>query len=186
MISMRPCTISSFSQLVVSYCLIASKLTRINARPANFPSSVIPYRKIESNPLLESYWKLIQTWLSSCTSEHRGCIQGQSNFRPQYLIDVNNLRLVDSYTCGKFVRYATISHCWGAKSIYCLTKATFHSFRTGIDYHVLPPNFQHAIYAARRLELDYTGSTPYVLFKTQWTTGDDRHDEWVTTFAMSL
>lgn len=62
---------------------------------------------------------------------------------------------MDGDTCGQFVRYATLSHCWGTPVRIVLTTSVLHSFQTGIDYHALPANFQHTIYATRSLELRY-------------------------------
>ncbi|UPX15110.1 uncharacterized protein EKO05_0005569 [Ascochyta rabiei] len=129
------------------------------------------YRRISSDSRLEPCWQLIETWLSTCTSNHPACSHNQHPEWPTRLLNVEDLRIVNGSTCGGHVRYATLSHCWGTSMFTRLNKSAFQGFMTGIDHQILPRNFQDAIFATRRLEITYQWIDALCVIQ-------DSHAEW--------
>lgn len=76
--------------------------------------------------------------------------------RPELKSGSDLVRLID---CAENppakVPYLTLSHCWGATRLLCLTKSTIRELRRGFDVSLLPQTFRDAILIARRLQIPY-------------------------------
>jgi hypothetical protein len=114
-----------------------------------------PYRAIAADSRLESCWTLAEEWLSTCRSTHQACAHSPTPSWPTRLLDVDNLKIVDSEACYGDVRYVTLSYCWGFMPFTTLREDNLASFKTGIDLHTLPRTLQDAVYATKRLRVKY-------------------------------
>lgn len=108
-------------------------------------------------PLSEDCWKIVENWISTCTTEHGKCSQSATLPLPTRIIDVSGPRpiLVDSSTNSG--PYTALSHCWGQghHPLSHTTSHTLNDFRVGIDLFDLPSTFRDAIEVTRRLNIKY-------------------------------
>ena len=84
-----------------------------------------------------------------------------SHFKPTRLLDVDieadnlDLRLIEASPMREYVRYITLSHCWGGKSGTKLLKRNLATMKKKISFTSLPLTFQHTIILARKLRIRY-------------------------------
>ncbi|KAK7177750.1 heterokaryon incompatibility protein [Paraphaeosphaeria sporulosa] len=105
-------------------------------------------------------WDLANKWLRECEDSHTECATFHLNKTlPTRLLDVgsNNdeLRLVTTESLPARTHYATLSHCWGSKPFFTLTRSNFGDFLESIPFDRLSKTFRDAITAARNLEFQY-------------------------------
>lgn len=109
----------------------------------------------------EFCWDLISSWMTECNSSHRDCASPHPYWSPTRLIDVRDyerglVHLID--TAGKSERsmpYVALSHCWGKKHFKIMNQSNKRDFEAGFAVEDLPPNFQDALYATKRLGFRY-------------------------------
>ncbi len=112
---------------------------------------------MQHHALSEDCWKIVENWISTCTTEHGKCSQPSTLPLPTRVIDVSGLRptLVD----GRCISgpYTALSHCWGQghHPLSHTTTQTINDFRIGIDVFDLPATFRDAIEVTRRLKVKY-------------------------------
>lgn len=106
-------------------------------------------------------WSLIETWLNDCISTHgMSCTSSSSGFLPTRLVHVGTLLqptlrlcLGDEIDIGS--KYFTLSHCWGPIVPKRLLLCNLDDFRNSISSEGLSKTFHDAIYAARKLGIEY-------------------------------
>ncbi|KAK4450163.1 heterokaryon incompatibility protein-domain-containing protein [Podospora aff. communis PSN243] len=99
-------------------------------------------------------------WLKQCQTAHRACRARECfrSFVPTRLVRVGieGCCLVDQFHSGDIpIRYAALSHCWGADVLLSLTTESFDLMKVGIDTTMLSKNFQDAISITRALDIRY-------------------------------
>ncbi|KAH7091330.1 heterokaryon incompatibility protein-domain-containing protein [Paraphoma chrysanthemicola] len=109
----------------------------------------------------DACFDLIKRWQHVCMEEHNLCREARvDNLKfqlPTRLIDVRaGPRLVAGSTLqsSQSVQYVTLSHRWQEGSSAKLLKSSIDSLMKAIDITALPPVFQDAITATRRLGID--------------------------------
>ncbi|GAB1312772.1 hypothetical protein MFIFM68171_02982 [Madurella fahalii] len=108
---------------------------------------------------LRSAVKMVKKWLEVC-EKHAVCSE-PSQTTPKRLLDLATaapkLTEVGAKKQG-YIRYATLSHCWGDASDskpLCTTKETYRTRTRGIEWTDLPPLFQDAINITKELGCRY-------------------------------
>lgn len=103
-------------------------------------------------------------WLRECLSKHGACNQANtpSNWLPHRLLEIGSgslvpdiIRLKQTQTWQKPVRYAALSHCWGGVQPLKLLQGNIQMLESGIPLGDLPRSFQDAAHTARRLGILY-------------------------------
>ncbi|CAG9990456.1 unnamed protein product [Clonostachys byssicola] len=101
-------------------------------------------------------------WYIDCRENHARCNISRRSFSysPTRLLDLNygggdDLRLFATAEESIKEEYATLSHCWGRKSITKLTTDTLAQFQNKIESASLPQTFRDAVLVARRLGIRY-------------------------------
>ncbi|KAF2245890.1 HET-domain-containing protein [Trematosphaeria pertusa] len=101
-------------------------------------------------------------WMGECEEGHDCEDVAEGRGWPGRLIDVgggeDGVRLVSTPKEEKRLRYATLSHCWGAAGLPDSAKTTMDTLEereAGIAVDTLPRTFREAIEVTRRLGLDY-------------------------------
>lgn len=91
-----------------------------------------------------------------CLKQHAQCATQQfpTSFHPTRLIDVGTvdddcIRLQQSYDPKDDRPYFCLSHCWGQKQPYKLTKETETTLLEGLPIKELPKTFRESIYITR-------------------------------------
>lgn len=79
---------------------------------------------------------------------------------PSRLIDVghledNEIRLRDTKSLRDRGLYTCLSHCWGQKQPFKLTKETQATLQGGMIVSALPQTFQDAVFVTRRLGITF-------------------------------
>lgn len=135
-------------------------------------SGIIGKVAIDREAFERKRWDQVRKWISKCSSHSvckaRRCSPG---FRPTRLVHVpyGPLALDPHYylikttthapeVLGRTYRYITLSHCWGKDknpSYRTTTENVTSRLKAGIPWRELPPTFQDAILAARRLRIPY-------------------------------
>lgn len=108
----------------------------------------------------------IRTWLRRCEADHPRCGES-SSYVPPRLLEIasgrpDTVRVVDSGGPGEAqrlapgVRYACLSHCWGATVVPRMARrGGLAANRAGISISELPKTFRDAVQVARALRIDY-------------------------------
>lgn len=99
---------------------------------------------------------MAKMWLDDCCKEHEACRMKQERLPTRLVcVESNTIRLVISETLQKAPRYATLSYCWGHDPFIKLSRDNLAAFFEEIPWDTLPPTFQDAIQAVRKLGLQY-------------------------------
>lgn len=99
---------------------------------------------------------MAKMWLDDCCKEHEACRIKQERLPTRLVcVENNTIRLVISETLQKAPRYATLSYCWGHDPFIKLSRDNLASFLEEIPWETLPPTFQDAVQAVRKLGLQY-------------------------------
>jgi hypothetical protein len=104
--------------------------------------------------------------IDECCKNHKICRnyfvpENQRQYRPTRLIDVNSISIVRLVETSKLptsmqLNYIAFSHCWGQREIsYKLCKGTMGEMTRSIPVNNLAKNFQHVIYIAHKLGVQY-------------------------------
>ncbi|PLB38136.1 HET domain-containing protein [Aspergillus candidus] len=114
-------------------------------------------------------------WLSECLDGHDRCrMSPLSGYTPTRLIQIGSpsadkIRLLlHPSEQGIVLRYATLSHCWGASQaseFSSLTSASRDVLEEGVSISDLDPVFQDAIYTARSLGLHFLWMDSLCIFQ---------------------
>jgi hypothetical protein len=86
---------------------------------------------------------------------------GKTPFVPTRLLDISgdaksNIRVIETKTSPVRDPYVSLSHCWGLKEFVRLTTANRKKFTSeGVQWSLLPRNFQEAIEVGRFLGIKY-------------------------------
>ncbi|KAL2066999.1 hypothetical protein VTL71DRAFT_1423 [Oculimacula yallundae] len=123
-------------------------------RSGNFTSS-FPYSKVNST---RDGLSLAKIWLDDCESCHRQCQDvSVPNFVPTRLINIalDRPHLQVMSKTSDFIKYTTLSHCWGAVKRPVLTKERLHSFLNCIPDEAISTTFSDAIFIAKFLGYQY-------------------------------
>jgi hypothetical protein len=105
----------------------------------------------------------MEKWITGCESQHDHCSEedGIDKTPPTRLLHITtsdhsiHVRLVSSQTISPAPRYATLSYCWGLSQPLKLHAASVADFERGLELHVLPKTFQHAISTCIGLGIDF-------------------------------
>jgi hypothetical protein len=122
-----------------------------------------PYPKLlADNTGASSSIEFLSQKYKECYEKHIQCRVWQSDvqFHPTRLIDVGALgdghvRLRDMRSYGGQGPYFCLSHCWGKKQPFKLTKETFSALQEGISLGCLPKTFRDAILVTRNFQVRY-------------------------------
>ncbi|KAL5586394.1 hypothetical protein FOBRF1_016264 [Fusarium oxysporum] len=113
-----------------------------------------------SPPESSERYRLFQKWLHVCDNEHGHARDASSGGcavqMPTRLIYVgeSSEHLEDIKDSG-FLRYLTLSHCWGGSTSLSTLTSNIDKFRSEIPHEQLPLNFQEAIKVTRALKISY-------------------------------
>lgn len=103
--------------------------------------------------------------MQDCVSHHALCKSGSGALRlPSRLIYIrpsttDEAPLLSLYVVGlssTFIKYTTLSHCWGGSNHFKLLSGNYESCLGGINFHHLPKNMQDAVKITLRLGFSYT------------------------------
>jgi len=105
---------------------------------------------------------LCRRWLEECRASHPQCRGNETlhSIVPTRLLDIGNggprIRLAAEVSRkGHNIKYATLSHCWGAEPFATLTSANLESFRQQVPIEAITKTFSDAIHIARALGFCY-------------------------------
>lgn len=104
----------------------------------------------------ETTFTTLKQWIDDCVQHHPGCRKVQSHpNRPKRLLHLGNnaIALIDNPGVG--LKYACLSHCWGATPMFKTTKATLEEYKRNVPLSALSRNFQDAVGTCRRLGVFY-------------------------------
>ncbi|KAH7086741.1 heterokaryon incompatibility protein-domain-containing protein [Paraphoma chrysanthemicola] len=138
-----------------------------------FPEEVLhPLPTLEqisksTNPT-ESGGNQIRSWIETCDATHEDCMKRRKatpkakRFVPTRLLDISGssetpIRLIETASTSVQGPYCSLSHCWGPEPrfIKLLQDNKKHHLTKGVEWHLLPKNFQEAIEVARTLDVGY-------------------------------
>src|SRR5437763_9680698 len=119
--------------------------------------------KISNSTGSASSLGLAYQWYITCRALHRKCTQfrKESYWTPTRLLDIGEngclkWRLVLPAQEGlSYIRYMTLSHCWGSAEFIRLLMSNMEEFRRGRPISSLPQNFRDAIAVTRRFSIRY-------------------------------
>jgi len=101
-------------------------------------------------------------WIKYCDSLHKSCSSPPDSVVPKRLLDIGMnksrfaLRVKLIETQGIEHPYVCLSHCWGAKTLPCLTtEENYDEHLEGIAWEAFPRTFQDAILFSRKLQMRY-------------------------------
>jgi hypothetical protein len=103
-------------------------------------------------------------WLHECTGKHDNCngMDTPKDWAPSRLLDVGStatfadkIKLKQTKGWQTPIRYAALSHCWGAVKPFKLLQSNLPALMDGILLETLPNSFQDAVYATRKLGIQY-------------------------------
>jgi len=109
-------------------------------------------------------FNIVSSWVEKCLTNHTACrdINVTEDPLPTRVIDVGLLdgtllpKLIEG--CGRYGKYAALSHCWGPPSgpePLRTTLSTLRARRSSIPLAILPATFVHALYICRKLNIPY-------------------------------
>jgi len=122
-----------------------------------------PYPKLlpESTGASSAIGFFLQKY-KDCCKKHPQCRLQQSvtQFYPTRLVEVGELgdayvRLRELRTYSAEGPYFCLSHCWGEKQPFKLTKETYSILQEGISLESLPKTFRDAILVTRNFQVRY-------------------------------
>lgn len=103
-------------------------------------------------------------WLQECMAQHGMCndVNAPQNWAPTRLLDLgfdllspDTIRLRQTKGWQFPVRYAALSHCWGARQPMKLLQNNICALLNEIRVVNLPKSSQDAVYATRKLGIQY-------------------------------
>lgn len=102
--------------------------------------------------------QLAAKWLADCVSSHSSCNAATPTQTPTRVVHVgatiNEVRVCYAANIPK-LRYATLSHCWGAIKFEVLQTGNLEQFKLSIPPAALSQTFKDAIHIARELGIAY-------------------------------
>jgi hypothetical protein len=119
-----------------------------------------------TNPALNG-GRQIRSWVETCDAAHVDCMRRRKatpkakRFVPTRLLDISGppkkpIKIIETATSSVQGPYSSLSHCWGKiKFIQLHLDSRKHFMEQGIEWHLLPNNFQQAIEIARALDIGY-------------------------------
>lgn len=117
-----------------------------------------------------------KAWIDCCESSHTTCkAVGGSSWKPTRLLEIgspasDHVRLSNGIDLAHD-QYVTLSHCWGNRTLLCLTKLSEPVLREGIRISKLPKSFEDAIHIAEFLGVKYLWIDALCIFQ-------DSQDDW--------
>ncbi|KAF2262763.1 HET-domain-containing protein [Lojkania enalia] len=123
-------------------------------------SSKIAGRLIERDASSEKTLSRASKWVHDCNATHIGtrCAVAEV-ISPRRVLDLeyngcpSRIRLLE--TDGLLQNYTALSHVWGAKRHFTMTRHNIHELKKGIAFEALPKTFQDSISLTRRLGIRY-------------------------------
>jgi hypothetical protein len=118
----------------------------------------------DHNTSSETSFAMAAEWLRECTLKHDRCnrVNTPKEWAPNRLIDVGSrspfpdiIKLKQTKSWKTPIRYAALSHCWGAIQPLKLLQSNLHALMDGILLVNLPKTFQDAVYTTRKLGIQY-------------------------------
>ncbi|ORY04469.1 hypothetical protein BCR34DRAFT_491492, partial [Clohesyomyces aquaticus] len=111
-------------------------------------------------------WTIIDKWILDCFGKHEICRSARSlsRFIPSRLLHIlgdendRTFLLISALAFPPGARYATISHCWGAKPVdqsLRLLSSTFNQPSQQQLVSELPRTFREAVDVVARFDLQY-------------------------------
>lgn len=109
----------------------------------------------------------IRSWVQTCNASHEDCMKRRKatpkakRFSPTRLLDISGppqspIRVVETSKTPIRSPYCSLSHRWGETKFVQLHIENRKRFmEEGVEWHLLPQNFQEAIQIARTLEVYY-------------------------------
>jgi hypothetical protein len=139
---------------------------------ANVPPDLQPLPTVEyigkSTDPRDNGGHQIRSWVETCDATHEDCMKRRKatpkakRFVPTRLLDISGapgspIRLTETSSTSVQGPYCSLSHCWGPepKFIKLLQDNKKHHLTNGVEWHLLPKNFQEAIEVARTLDVGY-------------------------------
>lgn len=150
----RPFLRVSISQLPIEF-----RLWRVTEGPTANSASYNDH-----NTSSETSFARAAEWLRECMLEHDSCsgVNTPKEWAPTRLIDVGSsspfpdiVKLKQTKGWQTPIRYAALSHCWGAVQPLKLLQSNLHVLMDGICLANLPKSFQDAVYTTRKLGIQY-------------------------------
>lgn len=144
-----------------SMCLRRHTSCRLLTPDAEYP--VLEAPRLGRSTNCESGWNTVSQWTKECCSSHPACVEPHHRkWAPTRLIDIRDydqghVRVVRSSTVPDLPEepYVALSHCWGLQPFPVLHERNKAQFEDGLPASLLAPNFQDAIFAARKLGFRY-------------------------------
>ncbi|KAI1321908.1 heterokaryon incompatibility protein-domain-containing protein [Xylariaceae sp. FL0255] len=119
---------------------------------------LIRHVSIEPNTESESCFNQGRDWLKTCLETH-SCHPKSSDFTPTRLLEISTdeetLRLLEGTAVPQDVKYTTLSHCWGQKTPFQLTKDTIGAMSNATSTQSLNKTFRDAVKVTLKLGMNH-------------------------------
>ena len=118
----------------------------------------------DQNTGSETSFARAEEWLRECMLKHDHCneVNTPKGWVPSRLIDVgirypfpDTIKLRETKSRQTPIRYAALSHCWGAMQPIQLLKGNLQALMDGIPTADLPKTFQDAVYVTQKFGIQY-------------------------------
>ncbi|KAG8355791.1 hypothetical protein FVEN_g6518 [Fusarium venenatum] len=133
---------------------------------------IIHGRTIPESPQSKDSLSSISEWLSDCSTHHQHYVN--NTMKPTRLLryehDKGKVSLCTSVISD--IKYAALSHCWGAVQPLTLNNGTKHQLEQGLPLDAFPKTFQDAFWLTHQLGI------PYIWIDSLCILQDD-NDDWV-------
>ncbi|OAL48110.1 HET-domain-containing protein [Pyrenochaeta sp. DS3sAY3a] len=110
------------------------------------------------NPDSPEAFNQVQSWLSTCLSEH-SCLSSGSVPLPTRVIDLDSPNLAKPRLHvpppGSLGQYAALSYCWGSSPPFTTSSANLEERMRGFRLSELPATIRDAVRVARALGMKY-------------------------------
>ncbi|KAK4955940.1 hypothetical protein LTR10_006879 [Elasticomyces elasticus] len=157
--SITPCLESSHLYLTFSGGNADSKRYELHSTEAHrsILFDVPQALSLTGNALSSGSLDWLRTKLDHCDQDHGRCRPRQAGSLPKRIVEVGvegrspRLRA----TGGEIMRYACLSHCWGASKIITATTGTVAQLQREIPWTELDKTYQDAIVFCRHIGIQY-------------------------------
>jgi serine/threonine protein kinase len=104
----------------------------------------------------DAFYAALRLWLATCDTTHPDCHSRTPGDLPTRLIDVNDLRLVETKRAIIWGRdYCALSFCWGPDPVLGTSTANIDQFHRSIPLDTLSATMRDAILCTRSLGIRY-------------------------------
>ncbi|KAH7389221.1 heterokaryon incompatibility protein-domain-containing protein [Cadophora sp. MPI-SDFR-AT-0126] len=149
---------------------------RIHTTQDNSAASFIEARTICPSTDSDEAFRLVQSWIDTCTKTHSTCRTLSNTKLPLRLLDVGSLQETGrepflSTNHPELGRYACLSYCWGGPQTTITTLSTLQERKTSIPLRDLPRTIRDAVCTTRRLGIKYLWVDSLCIIQ-------DSHEDW--------